>query len=55
VNWLIREPRFRECAHRLGDAIKADIAASPIVAEMEAVAAMGAARQRRPARVRSRA
>jgi MGT family glycosyltransferase len=55
VNRLVREPQFGECARRLGDAVKVDIAASPIVAEMEAVAAMGAARQRQSARARSRA
>jgi MGT family glycosyltransferase len=52
---LIREPQFRECARRLGDAVKADMAASALVSEMEAIVAKDAVRQRWPVTVRSRA
>jgi MGT family glycosyltransferase len=45
VNRLLREPLFRERARGLGKAIKADIDASPLVSEMEAIAALGLARQ----------
>ncbi|HUC16697.1 MAG TPA: glycosyltransferase [Acetobacteraceae bacterium] len=38
VNRLIREPHFREAARRLGDAIRAEIAASSLVEEMETIA-----------------
>jgi MGT family glycosyltransferase len=55
VNRLIGEPQFRECASRLGNAIRADIDASALVSEMETIVAQGAAQQRRPARARSRA
>jgi UDP:flavonoid glycosyltransferase YjiC (YdhE family) len=38
VNRLIREPHFRIAAHRLGETIAADVAASSLVREMEAIA-----------------
>ncbi|HUC16698.1 MAG TPA: glycosyltransferase [Acetobacteraceae bacterium] len=38
---LAREPHFREAARRLGDAIRAEIAASSLVEEMETIAAAG--------------
>jgi UDP:flavonoid glycosyltransferase YjiC (YdhE family) len=38
VNRLIREPHFRIAAHRLGEAMAADVAASSLVREMEAIA-----------------
>ncbi len=41
VNRLIREPHFRENARRLGDAIRAEIASSSLVEEMETIAAAG--------------
>jgi UDP:flavonoid glycosyltransferase YjiC (YdhE family) len=41
VNRLTTEPRFRASAHRLGEAIRADIDASILVRELEAVAAAG--------------
>jgi UDP:flavonoid glycosyltransferase YjiC (YdhE family) len=55
VNRLVKETQFRERARRLGDAVKADVEASALVSEVEAIAAQGAVRQRRPARARSRA
>jgi MGT family glycosyltransferase len=55
VNRLVREPQFRECSRRLGEAVKADVDASPLVSEMEAIAAEGAVQQRQLARVRYRA
>jgi UDP:flavonoid glycosyltransferase YjiC (YdhE family) len=39
VNRLVREPRFRAAARRLGDAMKADMDALTVVHEMEAVVA----------------
>jgi UDP:flavonoid glycosyltransferase YjiC (YdhE family) len=41
VNRLTTEPRFRASARRLGEAIRADIDASILVRELEAVAAAG--------------
>ncbi|HWA78711.1 MAG TPA: hypothetical protein VG848_00230, partial [Acetobacteraceae bacterium] len=41
INRLITEPHFRENARRLGDAIRADIASSSLVEEMEAIAEAG--------------
>jgi UDP:flavonoid glycosyltransferase YjiC (YdhE family) len=39
VNRLVTEPHFRVAARRIGEGIKADIAASNLVREMEAIAA----------------
>ena len=39
VNRLIREPHFRAAARRLGEAIRAEIASSSLVEEMETIAA----------------
>lgn len=43
VTRLLKEPRFRQGARCLGAAIAADMEASPLVAEMEAIAAEGRA------------
>jgi hypothetical protein len=40
---LVTEPEFKVAAGRVGDAIKADIADSILVDEMEAIAAAGRA------------
>jgi MGT family glycosyltransferase len=55
VSRLVSEPQFRECSRRVGDAVKADIDASPLVSEMEAIAAEGAVQQQQLARARFRA
>jgi MGT family glycosyltransferase len=59
VNRLLAEAPFRACARSLGDAIKADVGASLLVSEMEAIAVRGLIKganpQRQPARARSRA
>jgi MGT family glycosyltransferase len=43
VNRLIKEPHFTVAARRVGDAIRADISASGLTREMEAIAATGRA------------
>jgi MGT family glycosyltransferase len=55
VSRLVREPHFRECSRRLGDAVKADIDASPLVSEMEGIAAKGPVQKRQLARAQFRA
>ena len=43
VNRLIKEPHFTAAARRMGEAIRADISASGLTREMEAIAATGRA------------
>jgi UDP:flavonoid glycosyltransferase YjiC (YdhE family) len=45
VNRLIKEPHFCAAARRLGEAIRAEIASSSLVEEMETIAAAGHRRQ----------
>ncbi|MFS8116652.1 glycosyltransferase, partial [Rhizobium jaguaris] len=39
VSGLLQEPRYRDAARRLGDGIKAEIAASGLIDELEAMVA----------------
>jgi UDP:flavonoid glycosyltransferase YjiC (YdhE family) len=49
INRLVTEPQFKAAARRVGDAIRADIDRSSLVAEMETIAALGrAAHQQLP-------
>ena len=50
VSRLIAEPQFKTAAHVLGDAIKADIARSILVDEMETIAAAGRRASQQPLR-----
>ena len=43
INRLVIEPQFKAAARRVGDAIRADIDRSSLVAEMETIAALGRA------------
>jgi UDP:flavonoid glycosyltransferase YjiC (YdhE family) len=43
INRLVTEPQFKAAARRVGDAIRADIDRSSLVAEMETIAALGRA------------
>lgn len=43
INRLVTEPQFKAAARRVGDAIRADIDRSSLVAEMETIAAIGRA------------
>jgi MGT family glycosyltransferase len=54
VKRLIAEPQFKEAARRVGDAIKADIDASGLVDEMEAIAVAGRRARRQPQRAQLR-
>ncbi|WP_407177209.1 glycosyltransferase [Bradyrhizobium sp. STM 3562] len=48
INRLITEPQFKLAACKIGEAITADIEGSGLVEEMEAIAAIGRAADRRP-------
>jgi UDP:flavonoid glycosyltransferase YjiC (YdhE family) len=50
MNRLLMEPRFKEAARRVGDAIKADIDRSSLVDEMETIAAAGRRASQQPLR-----